>query len=809
MWPEMSLVSEREGRKRLNSGGTSYRFVITSILFVILLLGIMGAQVPFVKAAEIHVPDDYLTIQEAVNHANPGDTIIVAAGTYDEQVAVNRSLTIQGEGDATIVKPSSASKLTTILSGQWGGATKQIAGIIVANVTLSGSVTIKNLKVDCTGVTSKPSGADYLAGIFYRETGGVIDSVNMLGGGAWSGGDRGYGIYLSAVANTVSVEVKGSTITNYDKNGIDAHGNKLTVNIHDNTITGRGPLPSGDEVQNGVVIMDGATGTVNHNTISNMAYQPEAWWSAGILFYEGSGSAQGNTITNCQIGVMYQDGGGTASGNTVDGGSVGILGLWAQGTKPGTWTIAFTGNTISKMRDSTLPGEGAGAGASTYDEGASLTVTIEDNQITAGISTGADGICIGDVPEYGPAGSITATIRNNVVSGWQHGVDLLSSVAGATITGNTIQDNIAVDSGIHVEAAVNVANVHVNFNNILENTNTGSYGVYNGGTGTLDAENNWWGSATGPTHPSNPGGTGDKVSDNVDFKPWLLAPTSGGKSGTVSGSGMVDAKTEAHTTVDISATGSHTITVASYTSNPGGALPLTALGKYIDVHIDSSAGVTEIVIKVYYTDDEVAAAGLDENTLMLFWWNGASWVACSDQGRDTVNNYIRARMTATTTPSLSQLVGTPFGAGGRAPAPPPAAKYLRVELHPSSVEVDVSSGPKSIRVTADASTSDGASAYITYMWSVSGGELNVEQGRFVEASTVEWTLTRVGDYSITCVARSQGYNDGEAVASVTAIPEIGSPLGIFYVALTAVYILLWGVRWRRGRRPGANLGKFT
>ena len=85
----------------------------------------------------------------------------------------------------------------------------------------------------------------------------------------------------------------------------------------------------------------------------------------------------------------------------------------------------------------------------------------------------------------------------------------------------------------------------------------------------------------------------------------------------------------------------------------------------------------------------------------------------------------------------------------------------------------------------------------------------MEQGGFVEASTVEWTLTGVGDYSITCVARSQGYNDGEAVASVTAIPEIGSPLGIFYVALTVLYILLWGVRWRRGRRPGESLAKFT
>jgi len=238
-----------------------------------------------------------------------------------------------------------------------------------------------------------------------------------------------------------------------------------------------------------------------------------------------------------------------------------------------------------------------------------------------------------------------------------------------TVEGNNLHDN-NYGVGLWSTGATipSPETTRINFNNIAGNT---GYGIRNINTVPVNAENNWWGSATGPTHSSNPGGTGDEVSDYVDFKPWLLAPTSGGKSETVTDSGTVDAKTEADTTVDISATGSHTITVASYTSNPGGALPLTALGKYIDVHLDSSVGVTEIVIKVYYTDDEVAAAGLDENTLMLFWWNGASWVACSDQGRDTVNNYIRASIRSDTTPSLNDLVGTPFGAGGKAIAPPP------------------------------------------------------------------------------------------------------------------------------------------
>jgi hypothetical protein len=39
----------------------------------------------------------------------------------------------------------------------------------------------------------------------------------------------------------------------------------------------------------------------------------------------------------------------------------------------------------------------------------------------------------------------------------------------------------------------------------------------------IDARNNWFGSATGPTHASNPGGTGAAVSDGVTFSPWLTA----------------------------------------------------------------------------------------------------------------------------------------------------------------------------------------------------------------------------------------------------------------------------------------------
>ncbi|KUK76075.1 MAG: Parallel beta-helix repeat protein, partial [Proteiniphilum acetatigenes] len=62
----------------------------------------------------------------------------------------------------------------------------------------------------------------------------------------------------------------------------------------------------------------------------------------------------------------------------------------------------------------------------------------------------------------------------------------------------------------------------VMYSNIYGNT---SYGIQNANTTfTMMATNNWWGSASGPTHSSNPGGTGDAVSSYVNFTPFESNP---------------------------------------------------------------------------------------------------------------------------------------------------------------------------------------------------------------------------------------------------------------------------------------------
>lgn len=60
---------------------------------------------------------------------------------------------------------------------------------------------------------------------------------------------------------------------------------------------------------------------------------------------------------------------------------------------------------------------------------------------------------------------------------------------------------------------------HLEFfhNRMMGHTN---YGVYNYLLYVVDATYNYWGSDRGPTHPGNPYGDGDPVTDYVDYDPW-------------------------------------------------------------------------------------------------------------------------------------------------------------------------------------------------------------------------------------------------------------------------------------------------
>jgi parallel beta-helix repeat protein len=112
-----------------------------TILAFLLLLSIVssmsiGAQssTSFIKTAKASLneflvnPGD--SIQEAIDAASPGDTIVVSVGTYHEHLVINKSLTLKGAGSEN-----------TFIDGD--GENKMIISIIASNVEVSG-FTIQN-----------------------------------------------------------------------------------------------------------------------------------------------------------------------------------------------------------------------------------------------------------------------------------------------------------------------------------------------------------------------------------------------------------------------------------------------------------------------------------------------------------------------------------------------------------------------------------------------------------------------------------------------------------------------------------------
>jgi len=236
-----------------------------------------------------------------------------------------------------------------------------------------------------------------------------------------------------------------------------------------------------------------------------------------------------------------------------------------------------------------------------------------------------------------------------------------------TVIGNTISDSpndaIKVGDGTHVLAST----FTIIFNNI---SGSSTYGLENAhASEPVTAEHNWWGHASGPS------GSGDAVSGNVDYDPWLGAPLvlpAVHHETLVAGVGqVVDASVEADTTVTLTTTGATEIYIARYQSQPfpEEPFPELALGKYIDIHVSNPGNVSwPILVRLYYTPAEVAAAGIDERTLGLYYYTSPdTFHRCSDTGVDTVDNIIWANVTDE---EAGYLVGTPFGGGGY---PPPVA----------------------------------------------------------------------------------------------------------------------------------------
>ncbi len=202
------------------------------------------------------------------------------------------------------------------------------------------------------------------------------------------------------------------------------------------------------------------------------------------------------------------------------------------------------------FKNNNQPGPVSGTAVYTdqFQAGGGLAnVTIDAN---AFLNNTNGGVLIGTTDATKPATNVA--ISNNTFDTDGNGA-LLFNTTSSSVTGNTFTGSTATQ--LVIGGGVNGLQVTQNFiqNGATRGVRVGDFG--GGGTnqnvtlfdnaiegnatagleidsaagsytGTLDARDNWWGAATGPTAASNPGGTGDKLigpSGQVRFRGWLAA----------------------------------------------------------------------------------------------------------------------------------------------------------------------------------------------------------------------------------------------------------------------------------------------
>jgi parallel beta-helix repeat protein len=277
------------------------------------------------KKPNILVDDDkvqcptaaYSSIQAAVNAAKSGDVIRVCAGTYREQVVIDKSLRLEAD-NGVIVIPSAV-----VANSAGSSSGDAIAAIIL--VKNAENVELEGLIVDggANGITAcSPN----LIGILYQDASGSIEhnavrnvrlASNLLG--CQSGGAI---VVESSASGQSSVTVADNSVDGYQKNGITANEPGTKVDVTGNAVTGLGPTTGA--AQNGIQIGFGARGHVTSNAVADNIYSPcESAVNCpsnatGILIYQSGGvRVERNTVGSNQVGIFVAANYGAIAGNTV------------------------------------------------------------------------------------------------------------------------------------------------------------------------------------------------------------------------------------------------------------------------------------------------------------------------------------------------------------------------------------------------------------------------------------------------------------------------------------------------------------
>lgn len=265
-------------------------YFLAVVIVLAISLSVLRFDVRPAGATSIIVPNNYPTIQRAIDHANSGDTVSVKAGTYRENVIVNKPIRLLGENPST-----------TIIDGMQNGVVVQVNA---NDTTISGfMITGSNHSwIPFEGASGVRLGCSDPSFVSRCQ----ITSNKIVG--------NDFGISASGFSNTIS---KNQIYANV-REGIFIWSYGAAYDISDNTIKDNGgtgiDLRCSGSVVHGNFLGNNCHGISVSNCYSNDVYQnyilanrDSGIWLSGIpgnsynnVIYENTidnrGSVHGNNL---------------------------------------------------------------------------------------------------------------------------------------------------------------------------------------------------------------------------------------------------------------------------------------------------------------------------------------------------------------------------------------------------------------------------------------------------------------------------------------------------------------------------------